>query len=45
MGAFEAERDDKGFACGLGALTAVLWACKELGADSVRFCITPPPVM
>ena len=35
MGAFEAERDDKGFACGLGALTAVLWACKELGADSV----------
>ena len=36
MGAFEAERDDKGFACGLGALTAVLWACKELGADSVK---------
>ncbi len=36
MGAFEAERDDKGFACGLGALTAVLWACKELGADTVK---------
>jgi MEMO1 family protein len=36
MGAFEAERDEKGFACGLGALTAVLWACKELGADSVK---------
>jgi len=36
MGAFEAEREDKGFACGLGALTAVLWACKELGADSVK---------
>ncbi len=36
MGAFEAEREDKGFACGLGALTAVLWACKELGADTVK---------
>ena len=36
MGAFEAERNDKGFACGLGALTAVLWACKELGADEVK---------
>jgi MEMO1 family protein len=36
IGAFEAERDDKGFACGLGALTAVMWACKELGADEVK---------
>ena len=36
MGAFEAERNDKGFACGLGALTAVMWACKELGADRVE---------
>jgi len=36
MGAFEAERNDKGFACGLGALTAVMWACKELGAESVQ---------
>jgi MEMO1 family protein len=36
LGAFEAEREDKGFACGLGALTAVLWACKELGADEVK---------
>jgi hypothetical protein len=35
-GAFEAERSDKGFACGLGALTAVMWACKELGANSVK---------
>ncbi len=35
-GAFEVERSDKGFACGLGALTAVLWACKELGADTVK---------
>jgi len=36
MGAFEAEQTDQGFACGLGALTAVLWACKELGADTVK---------
>jgi len=33
--AFEAERTKKGFACGLGALTAVLWASRELGADKV----------
>ncbi|OGO38776.1 MAG: AmmeMemoRadiSam system protein B [Chloroflexi bacterium RBG_16_56_8] len=35
-GAFEAERVGKGFACGLGALTAVLWAARELGADTVK---------
>ncbi|MGA7194578.1 MAG: AmmeMemoRadiSam system protein B [Anaerolineales bacterium] len=35
-GAFDAERNDKGFACGLGALTAVLWASKELGADTIK---------
>jgi AmmeMemoRadiSam system protein B len=35
-GAFAAERSDQGFACGIGALTAVLWAARELGADSVR---------
>jgi AmmeMemoRadiSam system protein B len=35
-GAFEAERNGKGFACGLGALTAVMWACKELGANEVK---------
>jgi AmmeMemoRadiSam system protein B len=33
---FSAEKEAKGFACGLGALTAVLWAAKELGADSVK---------
>jgi AmmeMemoRadiSam system protein B len=33
---FCAEEEAKGFACGLGALTAVLWAAKELGADSVK---------
>jgi len=33
---FETEAQGKGFACGLGALAAVLWAAKELGADKVR---------
>jgi hypothetical protein len=31
-----AEEEEKGFACGLGALIAVLWAAKELGADMVK---------
>jgi hypothetical protein len=31
-----AEEERKGFACGLGALTAVLWAARELGADTVK---------
>jgi hypothetical protein len=35
-GAFEVERLGRGFACGLGALTAVLWAARSLGADTVR---------
>ena len=33
---FRAEKEGEGFACGLGALTAVLWAGKSLGADSVK---------
>jgi AmmeMemoRadiSam system protein B len=33
---FRVEREDKGQACGLGALTAVLWAARALGADTVR---------
>lgn len=33
--AFHLERAGKGFACGLGALTAVMWAARELGADRV----------
>lgn len=33
---FCAEEERKGFACGLGALTAVLWAAKGLGADTVK---------
>ena len=35
-GAFDLERAGKGFACGLGAFTAVLWASRELGADKVK---------
>jgi AmmeMemoRadiSam system protein B len=35
-GAFSAERSGMGFACGLGAVTAVLWAARELGADTVK---------
>lgn len=36
LGAFDLERAGKGFACGLGAFTAVMWACRELGADKVQ---------
>jgi hypothetical protein len=32
----QAEEEGKGFACGRGALAAVLWAAKELGADTVK---------
>jgi AmmeMemoRadiSam system protein B len=33
---FSAEKEKHGFACGLGALTAVLWAAKALGGDTVK---------
>lgn len=33
---FSAEEEKAGFACGLGALTAVLWAAKGLGGDTVK---------
>jgi AmmeMemoRadiSam system protein B len=33
---FCAEKEEQGFACGLGALTAVLWASKALGGDTVK---------
>lgn len=36
IGAFDLDRAGKGYACGLGAFTSVLWACKKLGADKVR---------
>ena len=35
-GVFEVERTGKGFACGHAAVAAVLWASKELGADTVK---------
>ena len=35
-GAFDLERAHKGFACGLGAFTAIMWAARELGADKVQ---------
>jgi len=33
---FEAERTGKGLACGHAAVAAVLWACRALGATSVK---------
>lgn len=33
---FEAERSGKGFACGLAAVAAVMWAARSLGADTVE---------
>lgn len=35
-GVLEAEREGRGFACGRGAVAAVLWAARELGADQVK---------
>lgn len=34
--AFDLERAGRGFACGLNAFTAVMWAARDLGADRVR---------
>jgi hypothetical protein len=31
-----AEEEGRGFACGRGALAAVLWAAKDLGGDAVK---------
>jgi AmmeMemoRadiSam system protein B len=36
QGAFEVQASGKGYACGLGAFTAALWAARELGADAVK---------
>lgn len=35
-GVFEVERTGKGYACGHAAVATVLWAARELGADTVR---------
>ena len=36
QGVIQIEEEGKGFACGRGALAAVLWAAQELGADRVK---------
>jgi AmmeMemoRadiSam system protein B len=36
QGIFQTEYNKDGFACGLGALATVLWAAKDLGADTVK---------
>jgi AmmeMemoRadiSam system protein B len=36
LGVLQAEQEGKGFACGRNAIAAVLWAARELGADSVK---------
>ncbi len=36
QGVLDVEDDGKGFACGRGALAAVLWAAKSLGADRAK---------
>ena len=33
---FDAERTEKGFACGHAAVASMLWAAKSLGADKVQ---------
>ena len=35
-GVYQVEEQGKGFACGRGALAAVMWAAKALGADAVK---------
>lgn len=34
--AFDVERSGRGYACGLGALAAVMWAARDLGADHIQ---------
>ncbi len=36
QGVFQTEYNKDGFACGVGALSSVLWAAKDLGADTVK---------
>lgn len=36
QGVLDAEDEGKGYACGRGAVAAVLWAARELGADQVK---------
>jgi AmmeMemoRadiSam system protein B len=34
--AFDVERSGRGYACGLGALASVMWAARDLGADTIE---------
>jgi AmmeMemoRadiSam system protein B len=36
QGVLRAEEEGKGFACGCGAVAAVLWAAREMGANQVK---------
>ncbi len=36
LGVLQADEEGKGFACGKGALAAMLWAAKDLGADRAQ---------
>jgi hypothetical protein len=36
LGVLQAEEEGKGFACGRNALAAVLWAARDLGANTVQ---------
>jgi len=36
LGVLQAEEEGKGFACGRNALAAVLWAAREMGANTVQ---------
>jgi AmmeMemoRadiSam system protein B len=36
QGVLDAEEEGVGFACGKGALAAVLWAAREMGANQVQ---------
>jgi len=36
QGVFKVEMEGKGFACGVGAIAAVMWAAKDLGANQVK---------
>lgn len=36
LGVLQADEEGKGFACGKGALAAVLWAARDLGADHAQ---------
>jgi len=36
QGVIEAEKNGTGFACGRAAISSVLWACLDLGANNIK---------